>query len=70
MLRLREKEKRREGRPVKRERGEREREREREREKERMHCWLTREIGLSASEEKERQCLIAIEKRDGEKEGI
>jgi hypothetical protein len=50
--------------------GEREREREREREKERMHCWLTREIGLSASEEKERQCLIAIEKRDGEKEGI
>jgi hypothetical protein len=67
MLRLREKEKRREGRPVKRERGG---EREREREKERMHCWLTREIGWSASEEKERQCLIAIEKRDGEKEGI
>jgi hypothetical protein len=66
MLRLREKEKRRECRPVKRERGERERERERER----MHCWLTREIGWSASEEKERQCLIAIEKRDGEKEGI
>jgi hypothetical protein len=56
MLRLREK-KRREGRLVKRER-------------EGMHCWLIREIGWSASEEKESQCLMAREKRDGEKEGI
>jgi len=56
MLRLREK-KRREGRLVKRER-------------EGMHCWLIREIGWSTSEEKESQCLMAREKRDGEKEGI
>lgn len=44
--------------------------RERGRERERMHCWLIREIGWSASEEKERQCLMAREKGDGEKEGI
>jgi hypothetical protein len=60
MLRLREKKKR-EGRLVKR---------EREGEREGMHCWLIREIGWSASEEKESQCLMTREKIDGEKEGI